>query len=77
MTSFFGRPVADAMKFAVCCKKCDKELKNLDIALYKKMVNRGATEYLCIDCLGEKLGVTREFLLEKAEIFKKNGCTLF
>lgn len=59
------------------CIKCGKGLKNLDIALHKKMINRGATQWMCIDCLAEYTGVSTEELIKKAEYFKKQGCTLF
>ena len=36
------------------CKKCGKELSGNDIGLTKKIINRGSTEFLCIDCIAEK-----------------------
>lgn len=60
-----------------CCIKCGKELMNMDIALYKKMINRGAERFMCIRCLAEYIGVTEDDLLMKAEHFRKMGCTLF
>ncbi len=59
------------------CIKCGKALKKVDVGLHKKMINRGAERWMCVDCLGEHLGVSREELLRKAEEFKKMGCTLF
>ncbi len=60
-----------------CCLKCTKELAPLDIAMHRKMVNRKADSFMCLDCLGEHFNITREMLEEKAEQFKKNGCSLF
>lgn len=59
------------------CKKCGKELSGNDIGLTKKLINRGSTEFLCIDCIAEKFDCTRELLEEKIRQFKESGCTLF
>ncbi len=59
------------------CMKCGRELKHDEVAIYKRMVNRGATEFLCATCLAEKYNITEEFIAEKIEHFKKQGCTLF
>ena len=59
------------------CKECGRELSAIDIALTKKLINRGCEDFLCIDCLAEHFKVSREMLLEKAEQFKRQGCLLF
>ena len=59
------------------CKKCGKELSGYDIGLTKKLINRGSTEFLCIDCIAEKFDCTKELLEEKIRQFKESGCTLF
>ena len=59
------------------CKKCGKELSGNDIGLTKKLINRGSTEFLCIDCIAEKFDCTKELLEEKIKQFKASGCTLF
>lgn len=59
------------------CKKCGKELSGNDIGLTKKLINRGSTEFLCIDCIAEKFDCTKELLEEKIKQFKESGCTLF
>ena len=61
----------------VNCKKCGKELTMDEIGLHKKLVNRGATEFWCIGCLGEYYGISEAALRKKIEIFKEQGCTLF
>lgn len=73
----FQRPKAEDVYLGPVCIKCGKKLSSLDIGLHKKMINRGATEHLCVDCLSEKIGVSVECLYEKAEQFKKMGCSLF
>lgn len=79
MSEFYGRPKAAAMppSKSEICMKCGKRLQNLDVALHKKMINRGAREYMCIDCLSEYIGVSKQDLLDKAEFFKQQGCMLF
>ncbi len=59
------------------CIKCGKKLRQVDIGLHKKFIHRGAESWMCVDCLGEYLGLSREELLKKAEYFKKMGCMLF
>ena len=59
------------------CKKCGKELSGNDIGLTKKLINRGSTEFLCINCIAEKFDCSKELLEEKKKQFKAAGCTLF
>ncbi len=59
------------------CIKCGCELTSDDIGLTKKLINRGAEEFMCIDCLAQKFKVTPERLREKIKEFKEQGCLLF
>ena len=59
------------------CIKCNRELTNDEIGLYKKLFNRAATEYMCIDCVAQHFNVSVPMLEEKIIQFKKMGCTLF
>ena len=34
------------------CRECNSALLDDDIAIYRKLIYRGADEFLCIDCLG-------------------------
>ena len=38
------------------CKKCAKKLTSDEKAIYLKLVDRTASRFLCLDCLGEKMG---------------------
>ncbi len=59
------------------CKSCKKPLSRDEIGLHKKLVNRGAVEYWCIDCLSAHFQIPVPLLREKIAQFKKDGCTLF
>ena len=59
------------------CINCKRPLNHNEIALTRKLINRGATEFLCLTCLAERFNVSESLLLEKIEHFKKQGCTLF
>ena len=48
-----------------------------EIGLTKKLISRGATECLCLDCLALRFRVGRDQLIRMAEAFRANGCTLF
>ena len=61
------------------CNKCGKELHKDEKAIYKRLINRAATEdeLLCEQCLADKLGVAKSVIDEKIEHFREIGCTLF
>ncbi|MDR2733022.1 MAG: hypothetical protein LBC99_00080 [Spirochaetota bacterium] len=60
-----------------CCI-CEKEtLTKNEIGLTKKLLDKNAKRFYCIDCLAMYLEVDPEILLSKIEEFKEQGCTLF
>lgn len=59
------------------CLKCGRELTRDEIGLHKKIVNRGAQEFMCMDCLASYYRVSKAGLEEKIQQFKEMGCTLF
>ena len=60
------------------CKECEAGLLDDDIAIYRKLVHRGAEEFLCIDCLGKQLGCARENIERLIQYYRESGqCTLF
>ena len=59
------------------CRVCGKKLDNDDIGITKKLINRGATEFMCVDCLAAHFRVTPEDIREKIRQFREQGCTLF
>lgn len=59
------------------CRKCGRELTADEVAITKKLINRGTRTYYCIGCLAEAFEVTEEDIREKIRYFKNMGCTLF
>ena len=59
------------------CSKCGGDLGPDGEGATKKFINRGATEFFCLDCLAERFKVSRALLEEKIEFLRENGCTLF
>jgi hypothetical protein len=60
------------------CYACGKEnLSKNEIGLTKKLLSKNTKVYYCIDCLAEYLEVDTEFLIEKVEEYKAQGCELF
>lgn len=59
------------------CMKCQRQLTYDEVALHRKLVNRGSTEFMCISCLAKHFKVSEAVLRERIEYFKKTGCTLF
>ncbi|HBR31785.1 MAG: hypothetical protein PHD46_03920 [Eubacteriales bacterium] len=59
------------------CKECGSALDSDDIGATKKLINRGATEFLCIPCLAAHFGVSEELIRKKIEEYRSYGCSLF
>lgn len=59
------------------CIKCGRQLTNDDIGFHKKMVNRGATEFMCVECLSNYFGIETEKAYKMIEHLRISGCTLF
>lgn len=59
------------------CALCARELQEDEIALTRKLVNRGATRFFCLHCLAERFDVTQSDLRRKIDEFREMGCTLF
>ena len=59
------------------CVNCGKALTNDDIAITKKLVNRGAEEFFCVPCLAERFKITVPDVEKLIENFKAAGCALF
>ena len=61
----------------VRCARCGAPLEKDDIALTRKMVNRGADRFFCVPCLADHFQLAEAILRDKIREFKAMGCTLF
>ena len=59
------------------CRDCGRELTPDEVAVTRKLINRGAREFYCVSCLARYFEVTEEVIQERIIYFKKTGCTLF
>ena len=59
------------------CAECGRALTKDEIGLHKKLFNRYASRFMCIDCCASYLDVPRRMLELKIRQFKDMGCTLF
>lgn len=59
------------------CFRCGKALSPDEIAVTKKLINRGARQFLCVNCLAAYFEVTPQDILERIAYFRQTGCTLF
>ena len=59
------------------CTKCSVSLSEIDVAFYKKLVNRGATSFMCKKCTAEHFQISLERADELIEHFRRSGCRLF
>ena len=59
------------------CVSCSAPLEKDDIAMTRKLINRGADTFYCIPCLADHFELTEAILREKIKEFKAMGCTLF
>ena len=60
----------------VCCR-CGRPVTRDEIAVTKKLVNRGAAAWFCVPCLAARFEVKPEVITEKIAYFRSMGCTLF
>jgi len=59
------------------CMHCARTLTGDEIGLHRKIVNRGATQYLCLTCLAKEFACEESLLERKIEEFREQGCMLF
>lgn len=59
------------------CALCGKELLPDDLGCTRKLISRGASEFLCVSCLAGEFGTTEKALRAKIEYWRDSGCMLF
>lgn len=59
------------------CMRCSRELDEFDIGCHLKLIHRGATAFLCRECIAKDIGWTREEMDRAIRRFQEQGCRLF
>lgn len=59
------------------CIVCHRPITSDERAMTRKLINRGATVFLCLPCLAQRFDATVAELTERMQAFKDMGCTLF
>ena len=59
------------------CLSCGRPVSQDEIAVTKKLINRGAVRFYCVLCLAVYFEVKPEDILERIRYFRQTGCTLF
>ena len=59
------------------CAACARPISPDEIAVTRKLINRGTKTWYCADCLARRFDVRREDIEERIAYFKRMGCTLF
>ncbi len=57
--------------------KCGAALSQDEMALHRKLVNRGAETFFCKKCLSAYFEIPLERLDELIEYYRSTGCQLF
>jgi hypothetical protein len=60
-----------------CCVCGKYPLSKDEIGITKKLLGKKSKYFYCLNCLAEYLEVDIDFLHDKIEEFKQEGCTLF
>ena len=55
------------------CFKCGKPLESDAIPIYKKMINRGAEEFMCIGCLADYVQMPRSAIESLIDYYTESG----
>ena len=59
------------------CGTCGRPVTRDEIAVTRKLINRGAVRFYCVPCLAAYFEVRPEDILERIAYFRASGCTLF
>ena len=59
------------------CVSCGRPVTRDEIAVTKKLINRGAAKFYCVPCLARYFEVKPEDIEERIRYFRQMGCTLF
>ena len=54
------------------CRECGRALTADEIAVTRKLINRGARSFYCVDCLAAYFEVTPEEIRERIAYFRQS-----
>ncbi len=60
----------------LCCG-CRAALTSDEVAITRRLINRGTTRFYCRSCLAEAFGLTTEDVDRAISYYRRIGCTLF
>lgn len=69
--------MAEEAKTAARCLRCGRPLTADEIAITKRLINRGTTEFYCVPCLAAWFEVTEQDIRDRIAYYRSIGCTLF
>ena len=72
-----NRHIGAGMQFQSRCVDCGIALQPDEIAITKRLINRGLTSYWCTKCLAGRLGVPPDVIRVKIAEYRSMGCVLF
>ncbi len=58
------------------CAQCHKPLSGVEVAAHRKLVNRGASSFLCLPCLCARFRISEEDVLLRLRLAQQQGCLL-
>ena len=59
------------------CQSCGRELTADEIAITKRLINRGTESFYCISCLAAWFEVNEQDIRDRIAYYRSIGCTLF
>ncbi len=59
------------------CAGCGRELESDEIAITRKLINRGAESFFCVTCLAKHFNISEQAVRQLIERFRAAGCSLF
>jgi len=71
------RPVCPGVQTRHQCAQCDSALARDDIAISRRLIGRGISQFYCIRCLAARLGVSQAVIHLKIKEYRAMGCALF
>jgi hypothetical protein len=60
------------------CLNCGKEILGDESAIYRKLVNKLAENFLCIPCLAKHFNCNESYIRDLIKYYRKSGiCAMF